>query len=272
MDAARYPSEFLRKKLVNAGIPEAEHSLESLSARIPADFHTPALDPMTADMAAGLLLYFIAKGLLTLPVSSDTALLDMPWGSHVCQFYNGKHDLLQILVPYFRQGLARNQAGLWLVGDVTVEEATDALAAAVPNLNQYLARGQMHIRHYTEFYTNPNGTVRQPDELSTRLGELGLLARSRGFEGLRVSGNVSWINNEESMVRIMDYETRVNYVIQASRIMAVCTYPARAAALCRCRELIHNHGRFLVKSGETVRDVSRDVEKIEAVFTSLALA
>jgi hypothetical protein len=33
---------------------------------------------------------------------------------------------------------------------------------------------------------------------------------------------------------------------------------------------IHNHGKFFVKRGEWVHDKSRDAEKIEAVFASLA--
>jgi len=54
--------------------------------------------------------------------------------------------------------------------------------------------------------------------------------------------------------------------------MAVCTYPAKAAAMCGCRELIHNHGNIFVKRGEWVHDKSKDAEKIEAVFASLAEA
>jgi hypothetical protein len=55
-------------------------------------------------------------------------------------------------------------------------------------------------------------------------------------------------------------------------MMAVCTYPAQAAALHGSRELIHNHGKIFVKRGEWVHEKSRDAEKIEAVFASLATA
>ena len=40
-----------------------------------------------------------------------------------------------MLVPYFKQGLENNEACVWLVGDLTVEEARNALAAAVPDLD-----------------------------------------------------------------------------------------------------------------------------------------
>ncbi len=175
-----------------------------------------------------------------------------------------------MLVPYFKQGLEKNDACVWLVGDLTIEEATNALAAAVPDLQRYLSKGQMQIRHYTEFYTNPNGTVKPADELSDQFAEMGSAVRAKGFAGLRASGAVSWIKNEESMSRFMDYETKVHCAIQGSRIMAVCTYPARAAGLHRCRELIHNHGKIYVKRGEWMHDHSIDAQKIEAVFASLA--
>jgi hypothetical protein len=91
----------LRKKLVVAGIPESDHNLASLEARTPADFQAQSLKDMSADMMAELLLYFIAKGIVSFPVAVQRALLDMPWGSHVCQFYNRKEDLVKMLVPYF---------------------------------------------------------------------------------------------------------------------------------------------------------------------------
>jgi len=270
MNTPQYPKDLLRKKLVVAGIPESEHSLELLAGRMPPDFSAHSFDGISANMMAELLLYFITKGVVTLPVTADKALLDMPWGSHICQFYNRKEDLLELLVPYFKQGLEKNEACVWLVGDLTVEEARNALAAAVPGLEQCISKGQMQIRHYTELYTNPNGTVKAADQLSEQFAEMGSTVRAKGFAGLRASGNVSWVNNEESMSRFMDYETKVNCAIQASCMMAVCTYPARAAALHRSRELIHNHGKIYVKRGEWVHDNSRDAKKIEAVFASLA--
>jgi hypothetical protein len=269
MSTTQYPSEALRKKLVVAGISELEHSIEALAARIP-DFNAKLFQDLSPDMMAELLLYFIAKGVVTLPKASDQALLDMPWGSHVCQFYDTKEDQIRMLVPYFRQGLERNEVCVWLVADLTVDEARAALRAEVPDLDRYMARGQMHIRHYTELYTDADGNVKPADELSSQFAAMESTVAPNGFSGLRASGSVSWIRDEENMRRFMDYETKVNCAIQNSRIMAVCTYPAHAAAMCRCRELIHNHGKIYVKRGEWVHDKSRDAESIESVFASLA--
>src|SRR3984957_10926245 len=118
VNTPQYPEALLRRKLVVAGIPESEHGAESLLARVP-DFNARSFKGMSADMMAELLLYFIAKGIVTLPVADDKALLDLPWGSHVCQFYNHKDELTKLLVPYFKQGLEKNEACVWLVCDLT---------------------------------------------------------------------------------------------------------------------------------------------------------
>src|SRR5665213_228738 len=209
MNTLQYPKEALRNKLVVAGIPESEHSIDSLAAKMP-DFEVRGLEGVSADMVAELLLYFIAKGIITLPVASDKALLDMPWGSHVCQFYDGEEDLVKMLVPYFKQGLERNEACVWLVADLTIEEARNALAAVVPDLQRRMDTGQMQIRHYTEFYTNADGTLKPAAQLSDDFAAMGSTVKANGFAGLRTSGSVSWVNNAESMSQFMDYETKVN--------------------------------------------------------------
>lgn len=271
MKPSLYPNDALRSKLIVAGIPASEHSVEALSARIP-DFNAQALHGMSADMIAEMILYLISKGVITLPVATEKALLDLPWGSHVCQFYNSKEDQLEMLVPYFKQGLERNEVCVWLVADLTVQEARAALEAVVPDLARYLAKGQMHIRHFSELYTSADGKVKPAALLSDQFAAMEATVGPNGFAGLRASGSVSWIKDEESMGRFMDYETKVNCAIQNSRIMAVCTYPAHAASICRCRELIHNHGKIFVKRGEWVHDKSKDAEKIETVFAALASA
>ena len=34
---------------------------------------------------------------------------EVPWGTHICLFYEAKSDLLEILVPYFKAGLENNE-------------------------------------------------------------------------------------------------------------------------------------------------------------------
>ena len=58
---------------------------------------------------------------------------DLPWGSHVCMFYELKEDLLDTVAPYFKSGLESNEFCLWAPSDpLTLDEARAALTQRVP--------------------------------------------------------------------------------------------------------------------------------------------
>jgi len=57
---------------------------------------------------------------------------DIPWGTHFCQFYQTKEDLMDIIVPYFKAGLENNEFCMWVVPQtLDVEEAKEALRRTV---------------------------------------------------------------------------------------------------------------------------------------------
>src|SRR5512147_482132 len=78
---------------------------------------------------------------------------NLPWGSHFCQFYKSKKDLLDVLVPYFKAGLDNNEFCVWVTSDfLTAEEAVKAMTAGVPGFAERLAKRQMEIFPYTDWY------------------------------------------------------------------------------------------------------------------------
>ncbi len=51
----------------------------------------------------------------------------VPWGTHLCQFYESKEDLVKILVPYFAEGLRGNEFCMWVTSlPLEVDEAKKA--------------------------------------------------------------------------------------------------------------------------------------------------
>jgi hypothetical protein len=73
VSTSQYPNDLLCRKLIVAGIPASEHSVESLTGKMPADLSGHSFQGMSVDAVAEVLLYFIAKGLVTLPVAVDKA-------------------------------------------------------------------------------------------------------------------------------------------------------------------------------------------------------
>jgi hypothetical protein len=58
---------------------------------------------------------------------------DIPWGTHICGFYQTKKDLVDILVPYFKNCLENNEYCMWIVSEpISVNEAEQALRDSIP--------------------------------------------------------------------------------------------------------------------------------------------
>src|SRR3974390_3893553 len=75
-----------------------------------------------------------------------SAVGDIPWGTHLCQFYQDKQDLIDILVPYFRAGLENNELCIWVTSDpLGAAEAKAALADDLEEIEMYIATGQLAI-------------------------------------------------------------------------------------------------------------------------------
>src|ERR1700720_1828451 len=78
---------------------------------------------------------------------------DLPWGTHFCLFYETTEDLIDILVPYFKAGLEREEFCLWIAPEfLTKDEALGALARALPDFDRYLAAGSIELAACDEWY------------------------------------------------------------------------------------------------------------------------
>ena len=75
----------------------------------------------------------------------------VPWGTHICLFYDTKQDLVDILVPYFKAGLENNEFCICVTSETLNEkEAKEAMRKAMPDFAGYLESGQIAIVPHTK--------------------------------------------------------------------------------------------------------------------------
>ena len=62
----------------------------------------------------------------------------VPWGTHVCLFYDTRRDLLDTLVPYFRAGLDNNEFCMWVFSEsLSEQECKRAMQKAMAGFTRY---------------------------------------------------------------------------------------------------------------------------------------
>jgi PAS domain S-box-containing protein len=173
-----------------------------------------------------------------------SAIGDVPWGTHLCQFYHDKQDLIDVLVPYFRAGLENNELCIWVTSEpLGASEAKAALAAELEDIETYIATGQLEILD-TEWYIS-NREFESGRVLQSWVERLEAAGR-RGFAGLRLSGNLSWLERPE-WHGFMEYEAAVDTIIGQRRMLAVCTYRLSKCDALQTMDVISNHAFALVK-------------------------
>jgi PAS domain S-box-containing protein len=170
---------------------------------------------------------------------------DVPWGTHFCQFYKTSQDLIETLVPYFREGLAANEFCMWVTSEpLQVDQATAALRAAVPDLDDCIEKGQIEILDYSQWYTR-SGKFLADEVLQGWVDKLNAALR-QGYEGLRLTGNTFWLEQAD-WDDFTRYEEEINDVIGQYRMLAICTYSLQKCSALEILDVVTNHQFALIK-------------------------
>jgi PAS domain S-box-containing protein len=169
----------------------------------------------------------------------------VPWGTHLCQFYETRRDLKDILVPYFRAGLENNEFCMWVCSEpLGVPEAKKALGKAMPDLDGRIKKGQLEILPHTEWYLK-GGKFNSRRVLKGWVDKLED-ALAKGFDGLRLSGNTFWLEAKDWNA-FAEYENEVNTMISRYPMMALCTYSLGKCRLEEVFDVLDTHQRALVR-------------------------
>jgi DNA-binding CsgD family transcriptional regulator len=150
---------------------------------------------------------------------------DIPWGTHVCVFYETREDLLDILVPFFQAGLESNEFCLWVISKdtpLTKQDAESALRQAVPHLEQHATAGRIEFLSHDEWFQQGGDfdLLRVIRLLNDKLGQ----ALARGQAGMRVNGSPAWLQRER-WKDFHAFENAVDDSIADQRIIAACSFP-----------------------------------------------
>jgi len=169
---------------------------------------------------------------------------EMPWAAHFCHFYETRDDLLDPLLPYFKAGLESNEFCAWVISEpVTEGGAWEALDRAIPGLDRYVSDHSIEVLNARDVYLAGGGIDRRRliDNWSNKLQA----ARSRGYQGIRVSGNIAWLEQTQ-WADFMEYEAEVNRSVGDQRMVLLCTYPLTTSA-ANVFDVAHTHQFAIAK-------------------------
>jgi len=192
---------------------------------------------------------------------SGIEILDViPWGTHLCLFYEKKEDLFEILIPYFKAGLENNEYCIWVTSEpLNQKDVEIGISKAIPNFEQYLKRKQVEIIPYFDFYFKNNEFDLQ--RVLYEWIEKLKYALNEGYDGLRVTGNTAWLEKKD-WKSFTDYEAEINSVIPFHKMIAICTYALEKCGPFELLDVINNH-QFALLRREGEWEYFKSMEQIK---------
>jgi DNA-binding CsgD family transcriptional regulator len=202
---------------------------------------------------------------------------DMPWGSHICLFYQSKEDLLDTVVPFFEAGLESNEFCLWATSEpLTVQEARTSMSQNIPSFDRYLAAGKIEIVPSREWYLK--GGQFDLGRITRGWHEKLRGALAKGHDGMRISGNTGWLEPNQ-WKEFGDYEQELNKSFAGRPMIAMCTYPLSVArsvdildVACAHRCIIaRRNGKWEFMETPELRHAKQETKKLSDALDVLSM-
>lgn len=201
---------------------------------------------------------------------------EVPWGAHICIFYETKDDLLDTAAAYFKAGLASNEFCVWAISEPIAEtEAKAALRAAIPDLEAQLAAGRIEILQGTDWYLRGNQFDLQ--RITGGWNEKLDGALARGFDGMRVSGNAFWIESSHWQA-FCEYEHELDRSLVGQRMVVLCTYSLQASRAVDLLDVARAHqcctarrnGDWEFLATPELRQAKQEIERLHGALGVLS--
>jgi len=164
---------------------------------------------------------------------------ELPWGAHICLFYETPKDLIEALADYFAAGLEAGEFCIWALSDpITREDAIRHLRKSIDGFDDHLKSGNIELIPGYDWYLD--GDEFDPQRIIrkwfAKLGD----ALAKGFSGIRVSGNAFWFETS-IWSNFLAYEEELDQTLVDHKLVALCTYSLQACRAVDVLEVARAH-------------------------------
>lgn len=179
------------------------------------------------------------------------AVANLPWGTHFCHFYESSQDLLDIFIPYLRDGLQNNECCIWITKNQPAPAINQEIKEIIPDWDKYISSGELEILLYSQWY--PDKDNFQPRQIIRKWRQKAEQALANGYSGLRVASEESWINSQYREV-FTRYEKNLGEYIRDQRMMVLCAYPLAESNASAIFDITQNH-QFAIAQRNGMREI-----------------
>jgi hypothetical protein len=142
---------------------------------------------------------------------------------HICAFFNSEDEEHRVLEPFVSEGFRRGERAFHIVGPEQRDAHVEWLAQSGVDVEDATTSGQLELRSWSEAYLR-GGRFDQDAMLALIEGVL-QSGPAGGYPLTRLVAHMEWACTDSPGVNdLVEYETRLNYVLPKYDDPVICTY------------------------------------------------
>jgi len=148
---------------------------------------------------------------------------DLGGQRHICAFFNSIDEEHRVLRSFFKDGFDRGEKATHIVDPEKREEHLKRLAEVGINVQHAMDTGQLELRPWREAYLR--GDQFDQDAAVALIEEILQSGVAAGYALTRLVAHMEWaLLDKPGVNNLVEYETRLNYVLPKYNDPVICTY------------------------------------------------
>jgi hypothetical protein len=176
---------------------------------------------------------------------------DLPAASHICAFFDSREQQYDVLVPYFREGLANGEQILSIFDPDMNPGHLARLAQGGIDVDAARASRQLRVMTAEESYLQ--GGAFDPERMFGMMEDVLRDAAASSFPFVRTCGEMTWaLRHAEATDQLVEYEARLNSLTDRHQCTLMCVYDVNLFSGPMLMDVLATHPYVLM--GQTVTE------------------
>jgi hypothetical protein len=170
---------------------------------------------------------------------------------HICAFFNSVDEEHRVLRSFIREGFERGDKAFHLVDPDLWEDHLRRLAEAGIDVGQAMGTGQLELRRWQDAYLRSDRF--DQDAMLALLEEVLQSGAASGYPLTRLVAHMEWaLLDKPGVDDLLEYETRINYVLPGYDDPVICTYDLSKFSAGVVMDIMRTHPVVII--GEVLQE------------------
>jgi hypothetical protein len=170
---------------------------------------------------------------------------------HICAFFNSADEEHRVLGSFIKEGFERGDKACHLVDPDLREDHLRRLADAGIEVAQAMDSGQLELRRWQDAYLS--GDRFDQDAMLALIEEVLQSGAASGYPLTRLVAHMEWaLRDNPGVGDLVEYETRLNYVLPRYDDPVICTYDLSKFSASVVMDVMRTHPVVII--GEVLHE------------------